>query len=222
MQLVTEHHRSRSVLLAVLVLDGRAGEAEEDGVGEGSLDGRQHVTEHRAMTLIHDEDDALAVYDLDVVRGDAIVLAVYAAHLLDGGDNKGVGRVDARQPALEHLRVLGLLDVLRLLREAAVLLERLRAQFYAVHEEDHLVGILGVGDELGGLEAGHRLARPGGVPDIATVAAALAPPGLRHLVRYGVGGVVLIAAHDLEGTVGAVGDGVEANELVRHGDAEQA
>ena len=49
----------------------------------------------------------------------------------------------------------------------------------------------------------------------------LVPFAPAHLVGYGGGCVVLVAAHDLQAAVRAVGHGVEADELVRHGDGEQ-
>ena len=48
-----------------------------------------------------------------------------------------------------------------------------------------------------------------------------APIDLGDPVRDGVGGVVLVAPHDLEDAVGVIGHGVEADELVGHGDGEE-
>ena len=52
----------------------------------------------------------------------------------------------------------GSLNLLALLGEATVLVQGLGAELDPVHEEDDLVGVLGIGDELGRLEAGHGFA----------------------------------------------------------------
>ena len=84
-----------------------------------------------------------------------------------------------------------------------------------------------VGYELGRFEACHGLAGAGGMPYVAAGAprgaalGSLVPLAPAYLVGYGGGRVVLITAHDLQAAVRAVGQGVEADELVCHGDGEQ-
>ncbi|EPM2821302.1 hypothetical protein ACTK80_003993 [Yersinia enterocolitica] len=46
----------------------------------------------------------------------------------------------------------------------------------------------------------------------------LLPVGFGHFVRYCIGSVILITAHHLKHAVGIVGDGIKANQLVRHRD----
>ena len=78
--------------------DGRAGEAEELGLGEEFLDGLVIFPELRAVALVEDEDDAfvpeclklLLVSLLAVLFPLFVALAVLIkgeAELLDGGDN---------------------------------------------------------------------------------------------------------------------------------------
>ena len=49
----------------------------------------------------------------------------------------------------------------------------------------------------------------------------LVPIDLRHAIGDATGREVLVAAHDLQNAVGVVGHGVVADELVRHGNAQQ-
>jgi len=49
----------------------------------------------------------------------------------------------------------------------------------------------------------------------------LVPVDAGDFVGDAVGCIVLVAAHDFENTIGIVGDGVEAYELVVHGDGEE-
>ena len=173
------------------------------------------------MALVHDEDDALVANALEVSLREAAVVIVDVAHLLDGGHYERVGVIVTLELRPEHVCVFGRLHAHRVIREVAVLVERLRAQLDSVHEEDHLVSVVRVGDELGTLEARHRLSRAGGVPHVASPCAFLVPPRLPHPVGDGRGSVVLVAAHDLERSILVVGNRVEAYELVGHGDGEQ-
>jgi hypothetical protein len=59
---------SDSVCSGVLLEDGRAGEAEELGLGEKLLDGLVILAELRAVALVEDEDDALVPQRLQLVR----------------------------------------------------------------------------------------------------------------------------------------------------------
>ena len=97
----------------------------------------------------------------------------------------------------------------------------MRPELYAVNEKNHLVRILGVGNQLRGFEGGHRFAGTGGMPDEAAHLAAVFPLVLCNRIGYFVGGVILIGAHDLQNAVCIVGHRIEADELMRHWDRQQ-
>ena len=59
--------------------------------------------------------------------------------------------------------------------EVAVFIERLRAQFFAVHHKHHFIGIPGGRDKLRRFKRGHGLAGTGSMPDIAAQLTALFP-----------------------------------------------
>ncbi len=78
--------------------DGRAGEAEELGLGEELLDGLVVFPELRAVALVEDEDDAFVLQrrelplegGLAVLAALLVALAVFnqrEAEFLDGGDD---------------------------------------------------------------------------------------------------------------------------------------
>ena len=60
-----------------------------------------------------------------------------------------------------------MLRVGRTLLESVVLAHGLVVEVFAVDDEQHLVDVGELGCELRGLEARERLARAGGVPDVA-------------------------------------------------------
>ena len=93
--------------------------------------------------------DPLGGQAIEFRLGDPALAGLHVAHLLDRGHDEAVLGVVARELRLQHLRVLGPLHVIGVIGECAVLGERLRAQLDAVHEEDHLVGVVRVGYELG-------------------------------------------------------------------------
>ena len=85
----------RSSAVGVFLEDGRAGEAEELGLGEELLDGLVVLAELRAVAFVEDEDDALVAqrFELLLVGRPAVLflllvaLAVFIqreAELLDG------------------------------------------------------------------------------------------------------------------------------------------
>ncbi len=97
-----------ALVAGVLLEDGRAGEAEELGVGEELLDGLVVVAELRAVALVEDEDHALVAerFEEVLVGRQALLfpalvsLAVFVereAELLDGGDDDLVGGVVGKQ-----------------------------------------------------------------------------------------------------------------------------
>src|SRR5690554_4075752 len=113
--------------------------------------------------------------------------------------------------------IFGGLYVLTVAGKVAVFGQRLSAQLYSVHQENHFIGIFGLGNELCRFKAGHSFARTCGMPNITTQAiwviraAQLLPVGFGYLVGYGIGGVILITAHHLKHAIGVVGNGVKAN-----------
>ena len=59
------------------------------------------------------------------------------------------------------------------------------------------------------------------MPNIATQLFTLRPVMLCNPIRDGTCCIVLVAAHDFKSTVSGIGNRVETNELVRHGNREQ-
>ena len=105
------------LVAGVLLEDGRAGEAEELGVGEELLDGLVVVAELRAVALVEDEDHALVAerFEQVLVGGQALlfpalvalaVLVERQAELLDGADDDLVGGVVGKQAVGRGLAVL--------------------------------------------------------------------------------------------------------------------
>ena len=72
------------LIAGVLLEDGRAGEAEELGVGEELLDGLVVVAELRAVALVEDEDHALVAqrFEAVFVGGLAVLLVGCLLRLL--------------------------------------------------------------------------------------------------------------------------------------------
>ena len=225
-QTLAEHHGGSGALLLVLVENRRTCEAEEQRVGERAAYVLEHLAEGGAVTLVDDEHDPFGGQAVEFRLGDSALAGLHVAHLLDRGHDEAVLGVVARE-LRQHLRVLGPLHVVGVVCERAVLGERLRTQLDAVHEKDHLVGVVRVGYELGRFEARHGLAGAGGMPYVTAGAprgaalGSLVPFAPAHLVGYGGGCVVLVAAHDFQAAVRAVSHGVEANELVRHWNGKQ-
>lgn len=221
-QLVSEYIRRGAVLLLILLLDGRPREPEEHRKGERLPDDPQHIPEGAPVRLVHDENDALLIDLPDVRRAERAVLAD-AAHLLNGRDDERVRSVVTLELRRQHRRILRLLH--RLIRpgKIAVLVERLHAQLDAVCEEDHLVRIPRRRDELRRLEARHRLAGARRMPDIPAPGLLHIPPAapFRHLSGDAARRVILVAPHHLQDAVLPVRHGVEADELMRHGDGQQ-
>ena len=228
MQAVAEYHRGGDALLLVLDLDGRAGEPKEQRVREALAYVPQHGAEGRAVALVQDEHDAPLRHAVETRLREAALAGPHVAHLLYRRDDERVlGVVALHQLVAQHVGVLGPLDVVGVVGERTVLLERLAAQLYAVHQEHDLLGVLRVRHKLRRLERRHGLARAGRVPDVAAGPAGNAtwargvPVAGAHAVRNGARRVVLVAAKRLEAPVPRVGDGVEAYHLVRHRDGEQ-
>ena len=226
-QHVAEDHLGGHLAVCVLGEDGCAREAEEHGTGEGVLDGEEHAAaaflaaaRHAAVAFVHDEHHPLVV---DFRDGGLrhMVLVRDTAHLLDGGDDEVLVLVVARQHTDEVFRVFGVEHVVVGIGKATVFVCALRAQFYAVEQEHHLVGIACLGYELCRLERGHGLARPRGVPDESATMVVVVPVGGAHLFPYLRHGEILIAAQHLQRLVLVVGDAVVAYQLVCHRDGEQ-
>ena len=181
--------------------DGRAGEAEELGLGEELFDGLVVFPELRAVALVKDKDDAFALQrrelllecGLAVLAPLLVALAVFIqreAKLLDGGDDHLVRVVLGQQAADESGGVGVFLHAAFL--ETVELLARLTVEILAVHDEDALVDVLVFLEQGGGLEGSERLAAAGGVPDVA-VAVVVIDAG-DHVLH----GVDLIGPHDHE------------------------
>lgn len=105
--------------------------------------------------------------------------------------------------------------------KTTIFVDRLHAEFDAVEKKHHLVGIVQASNELGGLEGGHRLARPRGVPNETAAMSMLVPVGFLHALTDFGGGEILVAAQDLERPVFVVGNGVIAHHVVGEGDGEK-
>ena len=228
MQAVAEYHRGGDALLLVLLLYGRAGEPEEQRVGKARAYVLQHGAEGRPVALVEDEHDPLVCHAVELGLRDAALAGLHVAHLLYRRDDERVlGVVALHQLVAQHVGVLGGLHVVGVVGERAVLLEGLAAQLNAVHQEDHLVGVLRIRHQLRRLERRHRLARAGRVPDVAAGPPRHArrsrrvPVAGAHAVRNRARRVVLVAAQHLQAPVSRIGHGVEADHLVRHRDGQK-
>src|SRR5690606_32759298 len=175
----------------VLLEDGRAGKAEQLGVGEELLDRPVVLTELRAVALVEDEDEALGGKRGEALAVVAPVGAVEGeAELLDGGDDHLVGLVLGEQATDKRFGVGVLLDAAFL--EAVELLARLAVEVLAIDDEDAFGDLVVFAEQRGGLEGGERLAAAGGVPDVAVAVVSLAA------VHEGLDGVDLVRAHHEE------------------------
>jgi hypothetical protein len=165
-----------ALVAGVLLEDGRAGEAEELGVGEELLDGLVIVAELRAVALVEDKDHALVAerFEEVLVGRQALlfpalvslaVLVERQPQLLNSADDDLVGGVVGKQTVDEGSGVGVLFDAAFL--EAVELFAGLAVEVFAVDDEEALVdGGVGL-EQRGGLEAGERFAAAGGVPDVA-------------------------------------------------------
>ena len=225
-QATTEHHGGGGVLLLVFAQNGCACESEEQRVGEGTADDLQHVAEGGAMAFVHDEDDASCSKLIQPCLGDAPLPCFHVAHLLDRGDDQSVVDIGAVEFIPQYAGVLRALHFRLAIGEATVFLQRLGAQFDSVHEKHDLVGVMRVSNELSRFEAGHGFSGTGSVPYIAAGSSwhggSLFPIAFSHHVGDGVRCEVLVAAQHFEASIRRVGDGVEADELVRHGNGQQS
>ena len=87
MQFVAENGSRGIVSLLVFVVDRRAGKAEEDGLGEGILDGQEHFPEGVSVAFVDNENQTLLPYHVNGV----FVLYLFlfdVAHLLNGGNDE--------------------------------------------------------------------------------------------------------------------------------------
>ena len=138
-------------LAHLAAVDGRAGEAKEEGVGQRGAHVDAEVAFLRAVRLIHQHDDVAA-------RQETLFDAV---KLVDGGDN------DAARVAGEQLRkMVAALGVDGGQAKRFQVLEHLRFQFQPVHDnEDGRVVECGLAaQQVGGDNHGQRLARALRVP----------------------------------------------------------
>lgn len=182
----------------VLFEDRGAGEAEQLGLREELLDGLVVLTELRAVALVKDEYHALLAQGLQLLLVCflallfllLVALAVFVqrqAELLDGGDDDFVGVVVGQQAAHKCFGVGVLFDAAFL--KAVEFFAGLAIQVFAIHHEQALVDVRVVLEQGGGLERGQRLARAGGVPDVAIAAV------LVDALNDGFDGIDLVRPH---------------------------
>jgi len=112
------------------------------------------------------------------------------AELLDGGDDDLVGVVVREQAAHQGFGVGVLFDAAFL--KAVEFLARLPVEVFAVDHEQAFVDVGVVFEQRGRLERGERLARAGGVPDVAVAAV------LVDAVHDGLDGIDLVGPHHQE------------------------
>ena len=146
--------------------DRRPRESEDVILLERLCDCRVHLAELRAMALIENQHNMLAI---DRVRP---VLTDEIRQLLDRRHHNACSIV--RKLPRKHRRRS--VPVRRPLLEAVIFLHRLVVEILAVDHEQHLVNLRHCRGELRRLERGQRLARARRVPDVA--AALDAPPRL--------------------------------------------
>ena len=87
MQFVSENGGRGVVPLLVLVVDGSTSKAEENGLGEGALDGQEHFSKGVPVAFVDDEHQAFLtdnVYGVLVLQ----LILLDVAHFLDGRDDK--------------------------------------------------------------------------------------------------------------------------------------
>ena len=175
----------------VLLKDGRAGEAEELGLGEKLFDGLVVLSELGAVALVKNEDDALIPERHQLLLVVPFVGAIQGdAELLDGGDDDLVGVVIGEEAADEGGGVGVFLHAAFL--EFVELLARLAVEILAIHDEEAFLDIWVVLQERGGFKGGEGLAAAGGAPDVAVAAVLIdAVHDLLHLID-------LVRAHDHE------------------------
>ena len=220
-QLIAKHIGLCVVLFGVFLKHGRAGKAEENRARKGFFYNCQHIAKGGAMRLVHDKHQSLFADQLNIAGIFAALLVTDIAHLLNRCHNQRVCGGNAFQLGNQYIGVFCCLHGLVFIGKGAVFFQRLRSQLDAIREENHLVRIVGIGNQLCGLEGGHRLAAAGGVPDIPAALLAAVPFRFGNHIRNRTGGIILIAAHNFQHAVRIVGHGVKADQLMRHGDGQQ-
>ncbi|OPZ61164.1 MAG: hypothetical protein BWY88_00346 [Synergistetes bacterium ADurb.Bin520] len=202
----------------VFLEDGRAGEAEELGLGEELLDGAVILAELGPVAFVEDENDALVAQRFEqLLVGELVVLfALLVAlagfiqretELLDGGDDDLVRVVLGEQPPDEGGGIGVFLDAALL--EAVELLAGLAVEVLAVHDEEALLDVGVVLEQGGRLEGGERLAAAGGVPDEAVAAV------LVDAIHDALHGIDLIRAHHHELLLALDEDHITADRLAQ-------
>ena len=172
----------------VLLEDGRAGEAEQLGLGEELTDGPVVLAELGAVALVEDEDDALVAQGLEAFAIFFLVTAIQCqSELLNGRDDHLVGVIIGAQALHEGFGVGVFLHATRL--ETVEFLPGLAVEVLAVHHEQAFFDIGIVLEQGGSLERGQRLATSGGVPDVAVA------PVLVDAVDDGLNRIDLVGAH---------------------------
>ena len=219
-QLIAEHIRSSAHFLLIFIVDRRAGKAKKHGVRESLFNSPQHFAKHITMSFINDKYNPFILNQFDVVRIEAIFF-FHTAHFLNRCDNQRVCGIIAPQFCYENIRVFCSLHRVCIVGKPAIVQQGLRAKFNSVHQEYNLVGILGSCNQLSRFEAGQCFSGTGGVPDVAAHLIPISPSAHSNAAGNTRSRIILIAAHNLQNTVGIVGNGIEADQLVCHRDGKQ-
>ena len=175
--------------------DGRAREAELAELLELLFQVLLRLAKLAAVALVKNEHHLLAV------NGQVGLGAHQVVQLLDGGDDDLV--VVFVQIALEARGAVRAVHAVG--RKALVLLHGLVVQILAVHHKKHLVHKVQLGGQARGLKARQRLARSGGVPDVATpfeLAPHFCLVRADDLPQHALGGGNLVRAHHQQRVAG--------------------
>ena len=216
-KLITENIRSRRERLLVFRKDRCPCKAKEQRIRKGCLNGREHLTEGRPVALINDKDKALLLHLFQVFGAHLAGSILFdIAHLLDGRDDQRILRISTLQFGNERNGILCLLHIICIVCKGAVFFQRLCAELNPVHQEHDLVRILGIGDQLRRFKRSHGFTRARRMPHISTELIPFCPVVLCYTVGNLVGGIILVAPHDLQYAIRIIRYGVEADQLMCH------
>ena len=169
--------------------DGGTGEPEQVVLLEIFDNGRVHITELAAVTLVEDNDHPFPIDRM------VLLLLDKGGQLLDSSDDD-VGVIILQ---LLFQNSGGGVAVCRSLLKSVILFHGLVVQILPVHHKQHLVDVGQLGGQTSRLEGGQRLAAAGGVPDVAAAlngAILLVVVGDLNAVQYPLRGGDLIGPHD--------------------------
>ena len=126
--------------MRILLKDGCTCKAEQDGTRKGILNADQHIAKHTPVAFINDKHDAFFANQV-YLRLCNTLFRVDITHLLNRSNNQSVARIVALEFAHQDGGVLRVLHLIAISCKAAIFIERLNAQFDAVHQENDFVGI---------------------------------------------------------------------------------